>query len=90
MTNANNSFIIVSGMNELLSALKGKQESLHLSQNGMARHLSLSSAQISLIMTGEKPIGRDLLSAVTAKFPDLQPLVLKVLAEFHNDKNGKA
>lgn len=75
-------------MDELLKALKQKQTELRLSQNGMAELLEITGSQLSLIMSGNRSIGRDLLSAVTVKFPDLHPLVLKALAEIHNERNG--
>ena len=88
MTNAYKSFSIVSEMNELLIALKEKQHKLHYSQREMARFLEMSDTQLNLIMRGERCIGMDLVSAVTVKFPELHPLVLKALAEIHSERNG--
>lgn len=69
-------------------ALEEKQRELHLSQRGMAEYLKMSDVQLSLIRSGQRSVGMDLLSAITVKFPDLQPLVLKALAEIHSDRNG--
>jgi len=75
-------------MDELLSALKQKMDEMHLSQNGMAEYLEMSGALLSYTLSGQRSVGMDLLSAITVKFPDLQPLVTKTLAEIHNERNG--
>ncbi len=51
-----------------------------LTQNEFARLLGLSSAGISLIYTGQRGVGVDVLRAFLKQFPEAAPEIAKALA----------
>lgn len=62
-------------MENLVEALKRKQEEMGMTQYAFAKHLGVSSAYLSEIYTGKKPLrANKMVRCIIALYPDMASL----------------